>query len=127
MYVYIRENVRLYKRKCTFKPIPFYFLYLKVLKVLKAHARGFFDAHKFDFLTIYGGLCALISALIFPPQSPQWGDETSLIFTDYRQTKIFRVDRGRIPWFVLANVIAPRLVAFLATGLRLIAPLGKVV
>ena len=101
------------------------FLVFKSIKSIKNVCARIFDVHKFDFLTIYGGLCALISALISPPQSPQWGDETSLVFTDYRQTKIFRVDRGRIPWFVLANVITPRLVAFLATGLRLIAPLGK--
>ena len=64
--------------------ISFYFLYLKVLKVLKTCARGFFDVHKFDFLTIYGGLCRPNRAAFLPPQSPQWGDETSLIFTDYR-------------------------------------------
>ena len=71
-------------------------------------------------------LCRPNRAAFLPPLNPPTGgDETSLIFTDYRQAKIFRLIVGRIAWFVLVYVITPRLVAFLATGLRLIARLGE--
>ena len=42
-------------------------------------------------------LCRPNRAAFLPPQSPQWGDETSLILTDYRQAINFWVDSRANP------------------------------
>ena len=75
-------------------PISLYLLYLKSIKSIKNVCARIFDVYKSSFLTIYGELCRPNRAAFLPPQSPQWGDETSLIFTDYRQAKIFRLIGG---------------------------------
>ena len=78
-------------------PISLYFLYLKSIKSIKNVCARIFDVYKSSFLTIYGGLCRPNRAAFLPPQSPQWGDAPSQVFTDYRQAEIFRVDSGAIP------------------------------
>ena len=42
------------------------------------------DKQKWDKLRKIQTLCRPNRAAFLPPQSPQRGDETSLIFTDYR-------------------------------------------
>ena len=72
-------------------------------------------------------LCRPNRAAFLPPQSPQWGDETSQIFNDHRQAEIFKLRVGRVRWLVLATVIAPLKTVSQRECFKLIAPLGEVV
>ena len=54
-------------------------------------------------------LCRPNRAAVLPPKSPRGGRSGSARVQPHHKPQFFqkRLGKGRIPWFVLANVIAP--------------------